>query len=119
MLCASLKLESVAAADSQKSRFESHVLQSKQTSHTTDRNLLGDVIAGACVLLGSAASSPYWRPDVASKETTDLQLMALMDYFCNASINYDLLPSIRNRVLFFAGMQVCSTAAFISCPQYA
>ena len=58
------------------------------------------------MLLGSIAASPYSSPNGPSKHTTDLQLNAMASYYCDSSINYDLLPSIRNRVMFFAGMQV-------------
>ena len=58
------------------------------------------------MIIGSASSSPYSSPNPPSKQLTDLQGKAISDYYCDASINYDLLPSVRNRVLFFAGMKV-------------
>jgi hypothetical protein len=63
------------------------------------------VRTGACVLVGSITSFPY-RYLAPSQKVMDLQLRAMLNYYCDASINYDLLPSIRNRVLFFAGMKV-------------
>ena len=62
--------------------------------------------AGACVILGSGLSSPYSSPNPPSKQVTDLQLEAMLAYYCDASINYDLLPLVRNRILFSAGMKV-------------
>ena len=65
-------------------------------------------IAGACVLVGSAASSPYSGLNPPADMILDLQMRANNGYYCDASINYDLLPSVRNMVLFFAGMKVCA-----------
>ena len=64
--------------------------------------------AGACVLIGSAesSSSSYSSLNFPAKEVLLLQLRAINGYYCDANVNYDLLPSVKSRVLFFAGMKV-------------
>ena len=64
--------------------------------------------AGVCMLQGSLASSPYFRPDSSSREVIELQYQAIANYFCDATANYDLLPLIRNSILFISGAQVSS-----------
>jgi len=60
---------------------------------------------GLCMLLGSLASSPYFRSNAAPREVIELQYQAIANYFCDATANYDLLPLIRNSILFISGAQ--------------
>ena len=60
------------------------------------------------MLLGSSLATPSHSPtgSVPNRTVTDLQFAAIKQYFCDPTINYDLLPSVTNRVMFFGGMKV-------------
>ena len=60
------------------------------------------------MLLGSAAASPYYSPtrSTANRTVAELQFNAIKEYIWDPTINYDLLPSVTNRVMLFGGMKV-------------
>ena len=63
--------------------------------------------SGVCVGLASWQSlGPLKSTTAVPQYVRQLQYAAIEVYGCDSSINYDLLPNIRNRVMFIHGQQV-------------